>query len=212
MGTIKRHLDLSVPLDTSIWFCVNTLFWGTGRTGECTVKNLNAFDPTIHAKRSDLSEVEDCNGLKQTDVFIPRTKCLVHGKHLYFARQNGDADPEQAKQIHFSVNDPPPTAHLFAYRHGNGHQPLTRSIFQDRLKKVFKDAKLSPLLLHGLHIGGTLEYLLRGLPLEVVRVKGRWTSDAFLLYLRKHVQVMAPYMQAHPHLHRDVLRIVMPRV
>ncbi|KAJ7200097.1 hypothetical protein GGX14DRAFT_372564 [Mycena pura] len=41
-------------------------------------------------------------------------------------------------------------------------------------------------------------YLLRGLPLDVV--KGRWASDAFAIYLRRHAKIMAPYMQAKPQL------------
>jgi hypothetical protein len=37
-----------------------------------------------------------------------------------------------------------------------------------------------------------------------MKVKGRWASDAFLIYLTKHAQILAPYMQAHPVLHSVV--------
>jgi hypothetical protein len=30
----------------------------------------------------------------------------------------------------------------------------------------------------------------------VVRVIGRWSSDAFTIYLRKHSAILAPYLQA----------------
>ena len=36
---------------------------------------------------------------------------------------------------------------------------------------------------HGIHIGGTLEFLLRGMPFDVMKSLGRWTSEAFTLYL-----------------------------
>ena len=49
---------------------------------------------------------------------------------------------------------------------------------------------------HGIRIGATLEYLLRGIPFDVMKVKGRWVSNAFQLYLRKHNQILAPYMQS----------------
>jgi len=49
---------------------------------------------------------------------------------------------------------------------------------------------------HGIRIGVTLEYLPRGIPFDVMKVKGRWASDAFRLYLQKHNQILVPYMQA----------------
>ncbi|KAJ7223915.1 hypothetical protein C8J57DRAFT_955046, partial [Mycena rebaudengoi] len=54
---------------------------------------------------------------------------------------------------------------------------------------------------HGIRIGASLLYLLRGVPFDVVKTLGRWASDAFLLYLRKHAQIMAPYIQANPGIH-----------
>ena len=80
------------------------------------------------------------------------------------------------------------------------------------LSKAALGCHLDPLQGHGIRIGSTLEYLLRGVPFEVVKVKGRWASDAFLLYLRKHAQILAPYMQADPVLHEAFTRLTMPPV
>jgi hypothetical protein len=44
-----------------------------------------------------------------------------------------------------------------------------------------------------------------------MKIKGRWASDSFERYLRKHAEIMASYMQAQPELHEGVLRIMMPR-
>jgi hypothetical protein len=51
---------------------------------------------------------------------------------------------------------------------------------------------------HGIQIGGTLEYLLRGVPFNNVKAMGRWSSDTFILYLRQHAVVLAPYLQDTP--------------
>jgi hypothetical protein len=51
---------------------------------------------------------------------------------------------------------------------------------------------------HGVRIGDTLEYLLQGVPFDVTKSIGQWTSDAFVLYLCKHAVIMASYMQAGP--------------
>ncbi|KAF8958928.1 hypothetical protein BDZ97DRAFT_1667759, partial [Flammula alnicola] len=58
-------------------------------------------------------------------------------------------------------------------------------------------------------IGSTLEYLLRGVPFEVMKVKGRWASDAFIKYLTKHSQILAPYMQAVPELYALFIKLTM---
>ena len=47
-------------------------------------------------------------------------------------------------------------------------------------------AVLNPHQGYGIRIGSTLEYLLRGMPFKVMKVKGRWASDAFLVYLTQH--------------------------
>ncbi|KAF8551267.1 hypothetical protein OG21DRAFT_1418340, partial [Imleria badia] len=73
-------------------------------------------------------------------------------------------------------------------------------------------AGLPPLNGHGICIGATLEYLLHKLPFDVVKVKGRWAGDSFLIYLRKHAQILAPYMQANPEVHTAFLQHTIPPI
>jgi hypothetical protein len=73
-------------------------------------------------------------------------------------------------------------------------------------------AGVDPLQGHGIRIGATLEYLLRGVSFEVMKVKGRWASDAFQLYLRKHAQILAPYMQARSWQHEKFVQLTTPRI
>jgi hypothetical protein len=47
------------------------------------------------------------------------------------------------------------------------------------LSKAALACHLDPLQGRGIRIGSTLEYLLRGVPFEVVKVKGRWAGDSF---------------------------------
>jgi hypothetical protein len=51
---------------------------------------------------------------------------------------------------------------------------------------------------HRIRIGATLEYLLCGVPFDVVKSLGRWASEAFVSYLRQHAVILAPYIQNHP--------------
>ncbi|KAJ6496853.1 hypothetical protein DFH09DRAFT_1252260 [Mycena vulgaris] len=209
---LRPHFDLTKPLDAAVWSCLTTLFWSTSRGGEFTVKTLTSFDPAVHVKRSNISEVVDRNGLEQTNIFLPRTKSTPQGESVYWAQQNGLTDPKAALANHLSVNAPPLDEALFSHRHGTSRRPLTKSAFKRRLTEAFKAAGIPFIHVHGIRIGSTLEYLLRGIPLDVMKAKGRWASDAFSIYLRRHAQIMAPYMQAEPQLHTNVLRIMMPRV
>ena len=89
---------------------------------------------------------------------------------------------------------------------------MTRSIFLTRINKIVTEKGIQKLSGHGIRVGSTLEYLLRGVPFDVVKAKGRWQSEAFKLYLRKHAQIMAPYMQADPKAYETFVRYAMPPV
>ncbi|KAH7918312.1 hypothetical protein BV22DRAFT_1024796 [Leucogyrophana mollusca] len=154
----------------------------------------------------------DRQGLETTVFHVPRTKSAPAGEDVYWARQEGLSDPEAAFANHKRINDPPHDGPLFAYRWKNGHRALTKSKFILRLSKAARAAGKDPLQGHGIRIGATLEYLLRGVPFDAMKVLGRWSSDAFTVYLRKHAQIMAPYLQENPAIHESFSRYTMPPV
>lgn len=143
---------------------------------------------------------------------LPRTKTSsTEGEDVSFAKQNGPSDPENAFLHHLEINNPPPGTALFTYHHKNGHHSLMKQKFISRVATAAKATGMDPLQGHGIRIGSTLEYLLRNIPFEVVKTKGHWASDAFQSYLRKHAQILAPFMQATPALHDEFVRFLMPR-
>lgn len=206
MVAISQHLNPLNPLDAAVFACLTTTFFATARAGEFTVPRLDAFDPQIHVKLSNVKDTHDRQNLPMKTFFLPRTKSAPEGEEVSWAKQNGPTDPEEALANHIRVNDPPHNGALFAYRHNDSHRPLTKSKFLQRLTSATKAAGRQPVQGHGIRIGSTLEYLLRNVPFDVVKVKGRWASDAFLIYLRRHAQILAPYMQAAPALQEQFLR------
>jgi len=209
---IRSQLDLKEPLDAAVFACLTTTFYATARTAEFTIPRIDSFDPTLHIKPSDVSDSVDRNNLSTKNFHLPRTKAALHGEDVFWATQHGLSDPDQALSNHFAINEPPPLGALFAYRFKGAHRPLTKSKFLNRLVVATKAAGRTPLQGHGIRIGSTLEYLLRNVPFDVVKTKGRWASDAFLVYLRKHAQIMAPFIQATPALHEQLLRYTLPPV
>ena len=205
---IRAHLRLSQPLDAAVFACLTTTFFSATRLGEFTVQNIASFNPEKHIKVSDVEHnVEDRNGNKVTTFHIPQTKIVPKekgGETVFWAQQDGLADPQAALAHHLRVNQTPHTAHLFAYKHNDSHRPLTKSAFLTRMKKALKEAGRPNKHGHSIRIGATLEYLLRGVPFEAMKSMGRWSSDAFSTYLRKHAQILALYVQANPNLHHRI--------
>jgi len=204
MTKLKGQLNLQDPLNAATFACLTTCFYATGHVGEFTVKQLDHFDHTKHATLAHLRQEKDRNGLQVTVLHIPVTKSASEGEDVSWAQQNGLTDPCEGLENHMQINKPPSNGHLFAYKWKSRHRPLTKKAFISRLAQAARDAGEDPLQGHGIWIGSTLEYLLCGVSLETVKVTGRWASDAFILYLRKHAQILAPYLQAIPELHHAI--------
>ena len=211
---IRSQLELDKPRDAAVYSCLTTAFYTAGHLGEFTVPRLGAFEKDRHVKPSDIRIELDRNSLISTIFHIPKTKSSpIHGEDLSWSKQTGDTDPEAALARHLELNKPPVDGHLFAYIHKDGkHRPLTKPEFLRTVAAAARKAGLDPRQGHGIRIGATLEYLLRGTPFEVMKVKGRWASDAFLIYLTKHAQILAPYMQAVPEVHENFVRLTMPQL
>ncbi|KAF5324115.1 hypothetical protein D9619_011254 [Psilocybe cf. subviscida] len=212
IATLRRHLDISKPLHAAVYACLTTTFYAAARLGEFTVPTLTAFDPGMHVKPSDVRIDYDRNNLKSTVFHLPRTKAAINGEDVAWSAQHGVTDPEAALANHLKVNKPAPDGALFAYRYRNKLRVLTKPKFIDAINNAARAAGLERRQGHGIRIGATLEYLLRGVPFEAMKVKGRWASDAFHAYLTKHAQILAPYMQSEPECHRTFITLTMPPV
>ena len=202
IALFKSQLDLNDPLDAATFACITVCFWCVARVGEFTVQNIEAFDPTKHITRAGLSQIQDRNGLTVYKFNLPWTKTSSstnRGETVQCARQEGPSDPIAALENHFHINAVAPNEHIFSWTHRSGkRRPLSKRELTSKIKKLAELFDLPNLKGHSLRIGGTLEYLLRGVPFDVIQSQGRWAGDAFSLYLRKHAMILAPYLQASP--------------
>ena len=212
VALIHSKLNLAISLDAAIFVCLTTLFYATACTGEFTTCTLLSFNPKMHIKLSDMHDVQDRQGNMVKNFHLPYMKSMPNGEDVNWAKQVGLFDPSSMFDNHLEVNNPPPNSPLFAYKQGRGYHALTKSKFIKTLNAALKAEGRVPLQSHGIHIGSTLEYLLRNIPFDVVKVKGRWASNAFLLYLQQHAQILAPYMQAQPELHASLHHLTHPPI
>ncbi|KAF8155872.1 hypothetical protein B0H34DRAFT_850885 [Crassisporium funariophilum] len=165
---IRNKLNLETPPDAAVYACLVTCFYAAVRLGKFTVWRLNDFDPTKHITPANLSSTTDRHGNKLTVLHLPRTKICFDGEDVYWAKQDGLTDPVDALNHHRHINMPASNSHLFAYKFKSGHRPLTKDKFLKRIAVAACKAGLEPLQGHGIRIGATLEYLLRGVSFEVI--------------------------------------------
>ena len=101
----------------------------------------------------------------------------------------------------------------FAWKHPSGLRPLSKKEVTKRIEAITKTQDdLPDLKGHSLRIGGTLFYLLKGVPFDVVKTLGRWSSESFTLYLRHHALVLAPFLQHRPDILENLRRYILPPV
>jgi hypothetical protein len=118
----------------------------------------------------------------------------INREDAYWAEQAGATDPKKALENYFRVNPANSSKHLFAWMHPKGLRPFSKAEVIKKLTSFAHTAQLPDLKGHSLHIGGTLEYLLRGVPFDMVKSMGRWLGDTFTSYLQHHAVVLAPYI------------------
>jgi hypothetical protein len=175
------------------------------------VPRLDAFSPSRHVTLANLRIDQNSDGLEVTVLHLPHTKAApLVGEDVFWSFHPGPTNPYDALKNHQQVNRLSEGDHLFAYRHKGQLRPLTKPAFIKRLATAARQAGLEPLQGHGIRIGATLFYLLLGLPIEAMKVMGRWSSDAFLRYLRKHAQVLTPLIQANPDAHKSFSQFIIP--
>ncbi|EIM79638.1 uncharacterized protein STEHIDRAFT_87996 [Stereum hirsutum FP-91666 SS1] len=215
LDAIGSSLDLTDSFNACFWSCLTTTFYATARLGEFTLPTLNAFNGSDHVKRSDIRRAVDDEGNEVTIFHLPRTKSApIDGEDVFWARQpNAISDPERALQLHLLINDHGDNCALFSYTDNRGSQrPLTKTAFLTKLTELGDLLNMQFPHGHGIRIGSTVWNLLRGMPFEVMRVKGRWKSSAFLLYLRRHAEILARYIQQNPQLQEALRRITLPPI
>lgn len=170
---VCNFLDLNAPLDTAIFACLTTTFYCVVRLGEFTVATIKDFNPKKHIIRGDVSEARDHSNLLVTKFWLPYTKSAKYkGEEAFWASQDSPIDPKTALENHLRINQANSREHRFVWRHTKGIRPLSKREFSKRLTKATTEAGLPDLKGHSLCIGGTLEYLLRGIPFDIVESMG----------------------------------------
>ncbi|KAF8553697.1 hypothetical protein OG21DRAFT_1584369 [Imleria badia] len=203
LKVMRANLNLEDPCDAAVYACMVVGFYCAARLGEFTVPNVcEVFDPQKYITQKGISMMTDQHGLPVINFRLPATKCEVKGEDVQCAPQpNCVTDPEAALANHMRINAAPLDTHLFAWKHPKGgFRPLSKTQVTSRFAS--KGSHPGDKTQKSLRIGGTLFYLLKGVPFDVVK--------SFTLYLRLHALILAPYLQANQQVFDKIMRIAMP--
>ena len=177
------------------WAACTLWYFGFLRSAEFMVPNSASFSPAIHRAIQDIA-VDSSSlpssmrvGIKasKTDPF--RKGCFVH-----IGRGSFPLCAVQAMLAYLFIrgNAPGP---LFLLQNG---QPLSRAILTSWLRQILSSAGVSGnFSSHSFHIGAATVAARNGVPDHLIQALGRWTSNAYQLYIRTPPEALA---SLSPHL------------
>ncbi|KDN36645.1 hypothetical protein RSAG8_10687, partial [Rhizoctonia solani AG-8 WAC10335] len=171
---LYERLDHKNPLHAAVFAAATVAFWGQCRLGELLGTSRRVHNPKTYPSRSSLASTPI------RDIVIPH--------------QIGPADPIRALSNHLEVNcDAKPWDHLFAFQSSkNGvFRCLTKEVFLRICNDVWRALGHPRITGHCFRIGGTNAYMESGVAADIVKSKGRWESDAFLVYWRNKNRLAA---------------------
>jgi hypothetical protein len=190
LSILHEYLDMEDPLDACCWAAAVTAFWGQTRLGEILSKWQTRFAPHTIPSPSDLNPQLHLGGTVKLHLPFTKTKGR-RGETIFLCPQFGCSNPSSALSIHLQINNVPPNLPLFSYHSPNGLIALTTRKLLSRCNSIWSTRGLPSCSGHSFRIGGTTELLLSNVPPHIVKLLGRWSSDAFLRYWR-NLEHIAP--------------------
>ena len=188
-----QHLNLDSPLDIAIASCATMAFWGQCRLGELLPSSVLVLLSILFPLRSSLKR--STRDPKAHIVRLPHTKTHPEGQDIVLVDQCDPINPLALLARHLQINNIPQDAFLFSYNTPEGLKPLTKSLFLQRCNEIWHPLGYPRTTGHCFRIGGTTELLIAGVPPDVVKATGRWSSDSFMRYWRSLDDIAPRYIR-----------------
>jgi hypothetical protein len=184
LSQLHKKLELSNPLQATVFATATIAFWG-----QCCLGELLGTSRCVHNPRTLPSRCSLASTPKQgTSILLNLlfTKMSgVRGQDVMIPQQTRPADPIQALVNLFKVNrGAKDQDHLFAFQASRGgpFRCLTKEVFLQTCNNIWLAFGHPQITGHCFRIGGTNAYMESGVATDIVKAKGRWKSDAFLVY------------------------------
>ena len=194
---IRAHWSLKCQdVDTiMLWAAAVMCFFGFFRAGELTIPNLSAYDKSIHLSWGDVT-VDNTLQPRMLKVTLKRSKTDQLGKGV---------------DVFIGKTDCPlcPIAAVLAYMvaRGSHHGPffkfadgraLTKPKFTHHIRLALQAVGLpyNNFTGHSFRSGAATAAASAGIEDSTIRTLGRWSSSAFLVYIRTPREQLAQFSRA----------------
>ena len=178
--------------DCMMWAAAAACFFGFFRAGELTVPTATAFDAAVHLAWGDVA-VDEADPPAMVRVFLKRSKTDQFGRgvEVFLGATGDDICPVAA--IRAYANRRGAIAGPF-FRCVDG-SPLTKARFVDGVRRALTLAGIPSVgyFGHSFRIGAATAAARAGVQDSVIQALGRWSSPAFLRYIRTPRESLATH-------------------
>ncbi|XP_077985143.1 uncharacterized protein LOC144439784 [Glandiceps talaboti] len=183
--TLHGYLDLSRPLDLTLWAAFLTAFHLFLRKSNLVPPTKAKFDPTKHLARRNFKFTDLGVIIALTWSKTNQNRTSVHSVPI-LQMPNSPLCLVTALRDMFQSIPAPLTAPAFVYPSTRGLVTLTHSSFTAKLRSLLDSAGFNSKSYsgHSFRRGGATAAFSAHVPGELVRSHGDWKSQAYLLYLQ----------------------------
>jgi hypothetical protein len=170
--------------------CFPALFSGFLRSGEITIPDTSAYDPSVHLNFNDIA-ADNPTSPKILRICIKASKTdpFRQGVNIHIGRTENSLCPVSAILNYLIACGTAPGL-LF---HFNDNTPLTKSKFTAKFRELLVLAGTNSKLYagHSFRIGAASTAATKGIEDSLIQTLGRWKSSAYLTYVRLPAENLA---------------------
>ena len=182
MMVIVRALDLIHPDHCMFWAACNLAYFGFLRSAEFTVPNLASYVPALHLGLADIAvDSHSSPSCLRLRIKASKTDPFRKGCFLHIGKGESPLCAIHSLLAYLSLRGDAPGP-LFLFRDG---RPLSRALLTSWLRGILSTAGIQGnFSSHSFRIGAATVAARNGIPDHQIQALGRWTSSAYLLYIR----------------------------
>lgn len=189
LSLVHQALDLSSFDHCMFWAACTLGYFGFLRSAEFTVPNLASFSPELHLSVADVS-VDSRLSPSGMRIWIKASKTdpFRQGCYIHIGLGKAPLCAVHAMLSYLALRGDKPGP-LFLLRSG---QPLSRATLTNWLREILSSAGIpGNFSSHSFRIGAVTVAARNGVPDHLIQALGRWTSNAYQLYIRTPSEALA---------------------
>ena len=187
MLLLFKSLNLKLSDHCMFWAPRILAFFGFPQASEF-LSNRNSFSPSCHLMKDIAFDSLVTPSLLRVNIKVSKTDPFRHGTAIHIGRGHYPLCAIQVLATYLAAQGDGPGP-LFRFQSG---QPLSRTVLTSWLREILATADVSGnFSSHSFCIGAATVAAQQGIPDHLIRALGRWTSNAYPLYIHTPAKALA---------------------